>query len=67
MYSYLNIVCFLIGSIQWYNGTVLQLLHGKDGETGAVCEVLYTDDDEPLEDDHLIEDYGEESVKFIDL
>ena len=51
---------------EWYTGTVLSLVRGKDGSNGAVYEVEY-DDDDTYEIDHLIEDYRQSQVKFIDI
>ncbi|KAK3108844.1 hypothetical protein FSP39_017117 [Pinctada imbricata] len=55
------------GLTEWYPGTVVSLLSGKDGEPGAVYEVLYDDDEEPYEVDHLTEDLKSSSVKFLDI
>ena len=54
-------------STEWYTGTVLPLLVGTDGSDDATYEVKYDNDDEIYEIDHLVEDYKEASVKFVDL
>ena len=55
------------GSTEWYTGTVLSLLAGTDGTEDAMYEVKYDNDNEAYEIDHLVEDYKEASVKFVDL
>ena len=50
----------------WYRATVLNIINGTDG-IDAVYEVLYENDDELKQIDHLIEDYGKEEVIFIDV
>ena len=54
-------------SSEWYTGTVLSLLAGTDGLDDATYEIRYDNDNEIYEIDHLVEDYKEASVKFIDL
>jgi len=41
------------------------LLKGKDGVAGAVYEVVYDEEDEPFEVDHLVEDYRDGSVRIL--
>ena len=41
---------------QWYDGTVVSVLSGTDGDLNAVYEVLYEGEVEAYKIDHLIQD-----------
>jgi hypothetical protein len=47
---------------QWYEGTVVSVLSGTDGDLNAVYEVLYEGEDEAYKIDNLIQDYKSGSV-----
>lgn len=49
---------------KWYEGFVVSILSGSDGDRNAVYEVQYEDDEEAYEIDHLVQDYELGSVKF---
>ena len=51
---------------QWYRATVVNIVSGTDG-LDAVYEVLYDNGDELKQIDHLIEDFGNNEVTFIDV
>jgi hypothetical protein len=51
---------------QWYEGTVVSVLSGTDGDLNAVYEVLYEGEDEAYKIDNLIQDYKSGSVQFCD-
>ena len=48
-----------------FTGEVITLLKGKDGVAGAVYEVVYDEEDDPFEVDHLVEDYRDGSVRIL--
>ena len=52
---------------QWYEGTVVSVLSGTDGDLNAVYEVLYEGEDEAYKIDNLIQDYKSGSVQFCDV
>ncbi|XP_033749368.1 uncharacterized protein LOC117334049 [Pecten maximus] len=52
---------------RWFNGTVLSVVSGKDGNVDAVYEILYDGDSDSYEVDNLRKDYSESSVRFIDV
>jgi len=54
------------GPAKWYKGTVLSV-KGRDGDTRAVYQVQYDEEDEPYHVDNLASDYDEGILKFIDL
>ena len=58
----------------WYAGTVLSVIHGIDGDKGAVHEVKYDDDDDDDDDNDdvyelakLSENLRASQLKFIDI
>ncbi|XP_063424772.1 uncharacterized protein LOC134708283 [Mytilus trossulus] len=51
----------------WYEGTVLAAVSGKDGERLAEYDILYDGEDSSCIVNHLVEDFRESSVQFIDL
>ncbi|XP_033730701.1 uncharacterized protein LOC117320145 [Pecten maximus] len=55
------------GKLEWYHGTVLAVIRGKDGEDDAVYDVQYDDEDDSFEVDHLTEDYKASQLKFSDI
>lgn len=55
------------GKSEWYDGTVLEVVKGKDGEVSAVYNILYDGDEESYEVDHLVDDYSKSSVRFLDV
>jgi hypothetical protein len=52
---------------KWYNGTVTEVVSGRDGYPNAVYNIQYDGEDGECEVDHLIQDYQSSSVRFIDL
>lgn len=52
---------------KWYEGYVIGIISGKDGDQDAVYEILYEGDDNPYEVEHLLEDYRKSFVEFLDL
>ncbi|CAG2237024.1 unnamed protein product [Mytilus edulis] len=51
----------------WYEGTVLAAVTGKDGERLAEYDILYDGEDSSCIVNHLVEDFRDSSVQFIDL
>ena len=51
---------------KWNHGTVINILHGRDG-IDAVYEILYVDLDELTIINHLIEDFNNKEVQFVDI
>ena len=51
----------------WYNGSVLSLRNGIVGESGAEYEILYDGKKSSCFVDHLLEDFKDSCVTFIDL
>lgn len=51
----------------WYEGTVLATVTGKDGERLAEYDILYDGEDSSCIVNHLVEDFRDSSVQFIDL
>ena len=54
-------------SVRWYNGTVLSVTSGVDGNKDAVYQVYYEEDKETYDIDSLLKDYSDGSLKFSDL
>ena len=54
------------GKQKWYHGTVINILHGRDG-IDAVYEILYVDSDELTIINHLIEYFYNKEVKCVDV
>ncbi|CAC5392298.1 unnamed protein product [Mytilus coruscus] len=54
-------------SNEWYKGVVITVLKKLDGDDDAVYEVLNEGFDDSYEIDHLAEDFGNSSMKFIDI
>ena len=50
------------GLRKWYEGTVLKLLSGVDGELKSQYLIKYDRETDACEIDHLVEDYLEGSV-----
>lgn len=55
------------GNEAWFKGVVLSLQKGKDGENEAEYEIKYEGHPTPYLVNHLVEDFYESSVKFLDL
>ncbi|ESO82752.1 hypothetical protein LOTGIDRAFT_155770 [Lottia gigantea] len=51
---------------KWYHGSVLDVTSGLDGNPDAVYDIYYHSEDETYSINHLVQDFKEDSVKFID-
>ena len=54
-------------SVRWYNGTVLSVTSGADGNKDAVYQVYYEEDKETYDISSLLNDYSDGSLKFSDI